>query len=186
MGAIDSENVLGPQWNVQSFKDFSYKKVFIANLCKSRYAFACLQEARENKNQIRNFDGVLVCSSCGNKGNHGCILCINTRISWYSIGCRSVKFDRDNISIAHAEPRILVVSVMAKHFHTYIISAHAPYVGCKDDHGEWWSHFTCVLNSRCRAGVPKIIGVDANYQCHVNDIQAIGDLRIKNCAPPQS
>ena len=66
----------------------------------------------------------------------------------------------------------------------YIISAHAPYVGCHEDPTTWWKMFQLNVLKFCKVGAPVVLGIDANYQSHVSMSSGMGDLNILNCSPP--
>lgn len=175
---VTPEVLKGLQYNIQSFRSYETRKRAFSVMRNYRYAFACLQETRNSKNQSRLVNGIVVCSSAGTFGHLGCDVLINTRVAWYSSNCRSIKISRDNVTIVFAEPRILIVCVTERHFVLYIVSAHAPYVGCEDSFSDWWKHFSKILTSKCREEAPVIVCIDANYKCYANVSEGIGDLRI--------
>ena len=138
---IVPEKIYGMQYNIQSFRCLSKRTYFISLMCRYKYAFACLQETRDPKNQIRFLNGIVICSSAGNAGHLGCEVLINTEVAWYSKDCKSARISRDSVTIVHAEPRVLIVCITDSNIVLYVVSAHAPYVGCEESYSKWWSHF---------------------------------------------
>ena len=63
------------------------------------------------------------------------------------------------------------------------VSAHAPYVGCKESFSDWWIHFTSTIKHICNKGCPIIIGIDGNCKCYVNACEGIGHLDITRTRP---
>ena len=169
--------VQGVQFNIQTFKSFAIRKYFISLIGKFRYGFVCLQEARDGKNQIKIINNCVVCCSAGSSGTLGCEVSINLDVPWYTQDSRSVKINSDCVTIVHAVPRVLIVCICNGHMFCYVISAHAPHVGCKEPFDVWWIHFQDTVTKFCKPGCPIVVGIDANYRCHRDECAGIGDLR---------
>jgi len=184
---VESNAVPGLQYNIQTLSNADRAKRVGVNFNESRYGFGCFQEVRDKMTRIRVVDGVARCSSaCTSSGNLGCAVWISLQVSWLSVNGKSMRFTKDDICIIFSEPRILIVCCSSRRFKIYVISAHAPYVGCKDSYSAWWDHFANVVQKYCSAGIPMVVGIDANYQCHSNGSINIGELRIKGTPPPQN
>ena len=139
------------------------------------------QEARDKKTRKQVIDNVLMCSSaCAHHGSLGCSVWISLAIPWFSVEGKHFKIKRDNVNIIYADPRLLLVCCCSRNFKACIVSAHAPYVGCRENFSDWWKHFRSSIFKYCVDGVPRIAGIDANYQCHDNEVEFIGDLGVKS------
>ena len=125
-----------------------------------------------------------MCSSAGGDGNHGCEVFINTKSLWARVHDKPVSIKRNNVCIMFADHRSIFVCISNKHLHMYIVSAHAPYVGCHEDPALWWHSFQLNILKFCKTGSPVIVGIDANYQTHLNMSNGVGDLKILNGSPP--
>ena len=73
------------------------------------------------------------------------------------------------VSIIASDPRFIIVRVSSLHVNFYVISAHAPYVGCRvSDICEWWPAFSKVIAKSCVSGIAIVCGIDGNigtYPC---------------------
>jgi hypothetical protein len=177
--------VKGLQFNVQTLRSHVKRNAFLTIFKHNGYAFACLQETRSNKTCIKVVDDVIMCSSAGADGNHGCEVFINSKSPWARVHDKPVSICRNDVCIMFADHRSIIVCISNKHLHMYIISAHAPYVGCHEDPTTWWKMFQRNLLKFCKVGAPVVLGIDANYQSHVSMSSGMGDLNILNCSPPQ-
>ncbi len=176
--------VKGLQFNVQTLRSHVKRKAFLTIFKHNGYAFACLQETRSNKTCIKVVDDVIMCSSAGADGNHGCEVFINSKSPWARVHDKPVSICRNDVCIMFADHRSIIVCISNKHLHMYIISAHAPYVGCHEDPTTWWKIFQRNVLKFCKVGAPVVLGIDANYQSHVSMSSGMGDLNILNCSPP--
>ena len=69
---------------------------------------------------------------------NGCEVWVNLNTPWATVRDKPVKFTRDHVNIVYADHRCIIVRCMCRYINMYIISAHAPYVGCSDDPCVWW------------------------------------------------
>ena len=153
------------------------ERVAIATMLKQGgIAFGLFQECSGKKTRVFEVEDYVVVAAAALKGHHGCE-------AWVAkiIRCRNrsipIKIAKDDVSFIFGQPRIVIALLKHKFLACYLVSAHAPYHGCKQMCPPvWWEEFATAIQSHCVAGTPIIIGIDGNTRCFSDSSGAVGDL----------
>ena len=122
-----SSQVLGVQYNVCTLASIDERKELLT-LCKRRKAmFVGLQETRSRFSGIRLMNGYFVCSSTFEAGAYGCEIWISATMHIGTYHQSKYVVQHNDISIMHASPRLLTLSVRCGPFVFGLVSGHAPH-----------------------------------------------------------
>ena len=146
-------------------------------------AIAGFQECRDSVEGILSSHGHIRCMSACHKGSLGCNICISTRIPWYEHDNEKVYVCASNVQVVDSSPRHIVCRCILKHCDIYIVSAHAPYKGCKESPSKWWKAFQCMPKRVCKHERILLLA-DFNCQWHTNDLVPHGTVGVRTCSPP--
>ena len=122
-----------------------------------------LQETRTPGDCIQpDGDFIMLHSSCDSQGCFGCAIWLSKTLPFIAAGQRVHYLSKEECTVVHAEPRLLIVQVDLPGFPVTYVSAHAPYDGhkshCADD---FWCKVGLVA-ARRPSGSQLFVLTDSN------------------------
>lgn len=124
-----------------------------------------IQEARTPSGIIQSASHLRLCSGADNG-------CLGVEL-WISLGkpfARAegqppLKFRARDISVCHADPRILIADVCTEAISLWVCVAHAPHTGTAAEvRAEWWNFLEEHLRAKPE-GKELVLLIDANARC---------------------
>ena len=114
------------QYNTLSLRGEAAMQMLQLGLSRHMVHIAGLQETRTPRRGISSQgDYWVVASPCDARGNGGCQVWLNAKLSLCATG-PSLNWDRKSLSVVHSETQILAMLADAGPFKFAVVSAHAP------------------------------------------------------------
>ena len=135
-----------------------------------------IQEARTPIGIIQSASHLRICSGADN-GCLGVELWVSLEKAFaYADGKPPLRFRARDISVCHADPRILIVDVCTEAVSFWVCVAHAPHTGTAADiRIKWWSSFREFLRAKPE-GKELVLLIDANARCDHHVWPWVGEL----------
>eukprot|EP00438_Fugacium_kawagutii_P032845 Skav224537 [mRNA] locus=scaffold388:790655:798229:+ [translate_table: standard] len=120
-----------------------------------------LQETRGHEGAWDTANWLRLAAS-GNKGNHGVELWVNKAIAYGWTGDRPHFFAKSHFAVVAKNPRWLLIKLDAPGLQEWILVAHAPHGGIKEDSRQDWWHQLSELLHHWQASDRCLVFLDAN------------------------
>ena len=119
-------------------------------------------------------DGVLRLGGGSEKGHFGVELWINLQQPFAQIGKRPIFLQKQQVTVVHKDPRILLTRIAHLHFDAWILVAHAPQSGQAERERErWWATVHEILQ-RFVQDKDLYVLIDANAAAGPTDACVVG------------
>ena len=134
-----------------------------------------LQETRTPGDCVQpDGDFVMLHSSCDSQGCFGCAIWLSKTLPFAVAGQRVCYLSKEDCTVVHAEPRLLIAQVDLPDFPVTYVSAHAPYDGhrshCAED---FWCKVGLVA-ARRPSGSQLVVLTDSNGHLGSVNSNAVG------------
>ena len=166
-----------PSTTIDTDSVFPGKTKYIARqMIEARHHIFMLQECRSSHNGIfENGEIVRIVAAGLTEGIYGTEIWLNKTCPFGKVGDKPISFDRKQILVLHADPRLLVVRVKILDQSIVIISGHCPHsLDSQEARMAWWNQLNATMHKLHTKDL-VICGCDFNARMPTMHLPFVGD-----------
>ena len=134
-----------------------------------------LQETRDKDSRLwQSQDFIRVTSAATKEGQGGLQLWIHRETPFFFVKGRAVRINQTFLTVTHASPELLCVTIIGEGLRMGIVVGHAPH-SKSPNLDDWWNFFHATI-AQLPVDLPCIWLIDANCRMHGFDDSSCGSL----------